>query len=185
GVKLEQASSTIADLQALNQHVIDSLPSGLATTDTAQRILTFNRAAEAITGLSFESVAGRPIAEVLQFPGQLLADLESDPRGAAARRADYRFKTERGEIEIGLGATHLLTPGGRAGLLFTFQDVTAVKKLERDVRIQQRLAAVGEMEGGIAHEIRNPRASIAGPSQTVRQELPLSAQPEREMDIVA
>src|SRR5438477_267825 len=106
GVKLEQASSTIADLQALNQHVIDSLPSGLATTDTAQRILTFNRAAEAITGLSFDSVAGRPIAEVLQFPRQLLADLESDPRGAAARRADYRFKTDHGEIEIGLGATH-------------------------------------------------------------------------------
>ena len=53
GARLEQASTEIADLQALNQHVIDSLPSGLATTDTAQRILTFNRAAEAITGVSF------------------------------------------------------------------------------------------------------------------------------------
>src|SRR5881227_1948738 len=51
GVQLEQASSEIADLQALNQHVIDSLPSGLATTDPALRILTFNRGAEAITGV--------------------------------------------------------------------------------------------------------------------------------------
>ena len=68
GVRLEQASTEIADLQAFNQHVIDSLPSGLATTDTAQRILTFNHAAEAITGLSFRSVAGRPLTEVLQLP---------------------------------------------------------------------------------------------------------------------
>ena len=51
GAQLEQASTEIADLQALNQHVIDSLPSGLATTDQAQRILTFNRGAEAITGV--------------------------------------------------------------------------------------------------------------------------------------
>src|SRR5947208_731582 len=52
GARLEQASNQIADLQALNQHVIDSLPSGLATTDPARRVLTFNRAAESITGIS-------------------------------------------------------------------------------------------------------------------------------------
>src|SRR5437660_2778018 len=79
GVKLEQASSTIADLQALNQHVIDNLPSGLATTDTEQRILTFNHAAEAITGYSFQSVVGRPIAEVLQLPPPFVQELERVP----------------------------------------------------------------------------------------------------------
>src|SRR5688500_11877422 len=73
GARLEQASTEIADLQALNQHVIDSLPSGLATTDRQQRILTFNRGAEAITGLSVASVVGRPVAEVLQLP-KFLAD---------------------------------------------------------------------------------------------------------------
>ena len=58
----------IADLQALNQHVIDSLPSGLATTDQSDRILTFNRAAQAITGVSFQSAVGRPIGEVMRLP---------------------------------------------------------------------------------------------------------------------
>src|SRR5207302_1495346 len=53
--RLVEASTEIADLQAMNQHVIDSLPSGLVTTDTAMRILTFNRAAEAITGMPFRS----------------------------------------------------------------------------------------------------------------------------------
>src|SRR6059058_3918494 len=93
GAQLEEASSTIADLQALNQHVIDSLPSGLATTDTSNRILTFNHAAEAITGYSFQSVVGRPIAEVLQLPPPFVQELERVPYGAAPRRAEYRFKT--------------------------------------------------------------------------------------------
>ena len=70
------------------------------------------------------------------------------------------------------------------GLLFTFQDVTKIKKLERDAAIQQRLAAVGEMAAGIAHEIRNPLASMSGSIQILRQELPLSAEQEQLMDIV-
>jgi two-component system sensor histidine kinase PilS (NtrC family) len=62
--------------------------------------------------------------------------------------------------------------------------VTGVKKLERDARIQQRLAAVGEMAAGIAHEIRNPLASMSGSIQILRQELPLSSEQEQLMDIV-
>jgi two-component system sensor histidine kinase PilS (NtrC family) len=69
-------------------------------------------------------------------------------------------------------------------LLFTFQDVTAIKKLERDAAIQQRLAAVGEMAAGIAHEIRNPLASMSGSIQILRQDLPLSSEQEQLMDIV-
>src|SRR5205823_4938792 len=76
------------------------------------------------------------------------------------------------------------TPGGRAGYLISFQDVTGIKKLERDAAIQQRLAAVGEMAAGIAHEIRNPLASMSGSIQILRQELPLSAEQEQLMDIV-
>src|SRR4249920_3129012 len=87
-------------------------------------------------------------------------------------------------VEIGLGIAYLETPGGRAGYLFTFQDVTDIKKLERDARLQQRLAAVGEMAAGIAHEIRNPLASMSGSIQILRDDLPLSAEQEQLMDIV-
>jgi two-component system sensor histidine kinase PilS (NtrC family) len=186
GARLEQASTEIADLQAINQHVIDSLPSGLATADTTQRILTFNRAAEAITGLLFASVAGRPIAEVLHLPRPLVESLDRGLDSGGIRRTELRYPTTdgRGEIDIGLSVTHLETPGGRAGFLITFQDVTEVKKLERGARLQQRLAAVGEMAAGIAHEIRNPLASMSGSIQILRQELPLSAEQEQLMDIV-
>jgi two-component system sensor histidine kinase PilS (NtrC family) len=185
GAQLEQASTELADLQALNQNVIDSLPSGLATTDSQDRVLTFNHAAETITGVPFQAAVGRQISEVLQLPPQLLRELTDDvPPGPHRAEVRYRPADGRGEIEIGLSATYLETPGGRTGLLVTFQDVTTIKKLQRDAAIQSRLAAVGEMAAGIAHEIRNPLASMSGSIQILRQELRLTSEQEQLMDIV-
>jgi two-component system sensor histidine kinase PilS (NtrC family) len=186
GARLERASSQIADLEALNQHVIDSLASGLATTDPGLRVLTFNQAAESITGLPAQSVVGRSLADVLQLPKTVIEAIEQGlGGGAGARRLESRFRTPDGrEIDIGLSATPLKTPGARAGVLVNFQDVTDVKKLEHHARMQQRLAAVGEMAAGIAHEIRNPLASMSGSIQILRQELPLTAEQEQLMDIV-
>src|SRR5262245_46978981 len=185
GFQLEQASNQIADLQALNQHVIDSLPSGLATTDVNLRILTFNRGAELITGVSFRSAVGRTIDEVMQLSPATIEEIHRDLRSVGTRRHEFKYvRTDGRGIEIGLGATHLETPGGRAGYLFTFQDVTTIKKIERDAAMQQRLAAVGEMAAGIAHEIRNPLASMSGSIQILRQDLPLTSEQEQLMDIV-
>ena len=107
----------------------------------------------------------------------------SDP--SRGRRIETSYRTGDGrQIELGFTATPLQTPGGNAGLLFAFQDVTDIKKLERDARLRQRLAAVGEMAAGIAHEIRNPLASMSGSIQILRQELPLTEEQAQLMDIV-
>jgi two-component system sensor histidine kinase PilS (NtrC family) len=185
GLRLERASSEIADLQAFNQHVIDSLTSGLATTDLEGRILTFNRAAEIITGHPAIAVIGRRFEEVLDLPPNVAADLITPIGAARGRRIETSYRTGDGrQIELGFTAAFLHTPGGNAGLLFSFQDVTDIKRLERDARLQQRLAAVGEMAAGIAHEIRNPLASMSGSIQILRQELPLSEEQAQLMDIV-
>jgi len=185
GVRLERASSELADLQAFNQHVIDSLASGLATTDRQGRILTFNRAAEAITGHTALSVVGRQIEEVLDLPPNVAAELINLAGPGRGRRVESPYRTGDGRlIELGFSATQLVAPAGEAGLLFAFQDVTDFKKLERDARLRQRLAAVGEMAAGIAHEIRNPLASMSGSIQILRQELPLTEEQAQLMDIV-
>jgi two-component system sensor histidine kinase PilS (NtrC family) len=88
------------------------------------------------------------------------------------------------QIELGLSAAPLMTPRGETGFILTFQDVTEARKLEREARVQQRLAAVGEMAAGIAHEIRNPLASMSGSIQILRQELPLTDEQGQLMDIV-
>jgi two-component system sensor histidine kinase PilS (NtrC family) len=148
-------------------------------------VLSFNHAAESICGLTFQQVVGRQVTEVLQLPPRLVESLNEGLRQGAARRLEFRYRRPEGrEIDIGLSATHLETPGGRAGFLVTFQDLTDIKKLERDARMQQRLAAVGEMAAGIAHEIRNPLASMSGSIQILRQELALNSEQEQLMDIV-
>jgi two-component system, NtrC family, sensor histidine kinase PilS len=185
GARLERASNEIADLQAFNQHVIDSLASGLATTDRQGRILTFNRAAEAISGHPALSAVGRRIEDVLELPPNMGADLSAGLVPGRGRRIETTYRTGDGrQIDLGFTATQLRTPGGEGGLLFAFQDVTDIKKLERDARLRQRLAAVGEMAAGIAHEIRNPLASMSGSIQILRQELPLTEEQAQLMDIV-
>jgi two-component system sensor histidine kinase PilS (NtrC family) len=87
-------------------------------------------------------------------------------------------------VEIGLTATTLSFHDGGRGYLLTFQDVTNVRRLERQARMQQRLAAVGEMAAGIAHEIRNPLASMSGSIQVLRQDLALTDEQAQLMDIV-
>ena len=180
---LARASSEIADLQAFNQHVIESMTSGLATTDRHGRVLSFNGAAESITGLRVPDVLGLRIFELLQLSPAFEASLDAKVEGSW--RADLAFTTPGGrQIEIGLSAAPLSTPGGTAGFLFMFQDVTETKRLQRKSAVQKRLAAVGEMAAGIAHEIRNPLASMSGSIQILRQELPLTAEQTQLMDIV-
>ncbi len=184
GARLERASREIQDLQAFNQDIIDSLTSGLLTTDVDGKVLSFNQAAGQITGLSPTEMIDRHVGDVLQLPDEVRRALAADLDGERSRRAEFFYHRLDGRrIEIGMAAAHLMAPG-KAGFLITFQDVTDVKRLERDARVKQRLAAVGEMAAGIAHEIRNPLASISGSIQVLREELTLDTEQAQLMDIV-
>ena len=183
-VRLVQASAKIADLQFFNQFVIDNLVSGLATADEQNRLLTFNRSAAKITGHEVASAVGTPAAEILQLPAEFLAHLSDDLQHTRSKRADVQYRKKSGVISLGLSVTQLPLPDRRLGYLYTFQDVTDIRRLEREAQLQKRLAAVGEMAAGIAHEIRNPLASMSGSMQILRQELPLSGDQAQLMDIV-
>ena len=184
-IRLQQASNQIEDLQAFSRHIIDSLTSGLATTDIEGRILTFNRAASTITGVPVDDAIGAPAIDVLGLPPEFTPLFGAQPQRPKLPRMDIAFRRHDGrQIELGLSTALLFTPRGEAGFLLTFQDVTEVRRQDREARLQQRLAAVGEMAAGIAHEIRNPLASMAGSIQILRQEVELTPEQSQLMDIV-
>jgi two-component system, NtrC family, sensor histidine kinase PilS len=184
-IQLQQASDQIEDLQAFSRHIIDSLTSGLATTDIEGRILTFNRAASLLTGISGSDAVGADAADVLSLPPEFRALFGAHPERPQLPRMDLSFRRKDGrKVELGLSTALLFTPRGETGFLLTFQDVTEARRLDREARVQQRLAAVGEMAAGIAHEIRNPLASMAGSIQILRQEVPLTTEQSQLMDIV-
>ena len=184
GVKLEDASHEIEDLRAFNEYVIDSLLSGLMTADSAGRILTLNRAAATIMGIPPEQAVGHDASDLLQLTPQVRARLH-ELRETRSARVDVQYRTPDGRtLDVGLTVATMAIPNGGSGFLFTFQDVTDTKRMERNARLQQRLAAVGEMAAGIAHEIRNPLASMSGSIQVLRQELSLTEDQAQLMDIV-
>ena len=185
GAALEQTSNQLADLRAFSEHVISSLTGGLATTDIEGRILSFNKAAEGITGMKASEALLQDATRVLQLPPQFTELFKSREARPRLPRVEYAFRIGEGrEIELGISVASLRTPRGEVGFVFTFQDVTDARRKEREARVQQRLAAVGEMAAGIAHEIRNPLASMSGSLQILRQELPLSDEQSQLMDIV-
>jgi two-component system sensor histidine kinase PilS (NtrC family) len=86
---------------------------------------------------------------------------------------------------LGLSVSYLLDKGqGKIGFLFTFQDLTEIKRLEREIRIKENLATMGEMAAGMAHEIRNPLASISGSVQVLKEGIGSGGENSRLMDII-
>lgn len=182
---LQDASFEIADLRAFNAHVVDALTSGLVTTDAGGRILTFNRAATRITRVEREQAIGRDVSQVLQLAGDVRELLPDTEPAVSSRRGEIAYRSPSGEqVDIGFTASRLQFPEGTSGFLITFQDITELKRLEREARLQQRLSAVGEMAAGIAHEIRNPLAAMTGSVEVLKQELPLSGDQAQLLDIV-
>ena len=115
---------------------------------------------------------GRDARSVLALPPAFRERAGPGRRFAGAGAPTFRMRPPTGgPSTLGSPRRRCHFPDGRAGHLFTFQDVTDVKRLERDAGRRDRLAAVGEMAAGIAHEIRNPLASMSGSMQVLRSEL--------------
>ncbi len=167
GAELRDKSGQVASLQAFNENIILSMRDGLATTDLHGDITELNPAGAAILGVEREQVLGRPIR--LLLPG---ADLPDPGGGAFAtdhRRHEVSYRDPKGEIRIvGVSASPLVIPDeGSVGLVYTLQDLTEEKRLEAEYRMKDRMATLGRMAAGIAHEIRNPLASVAGAARVL------------------
>lgn len=187
GEALRQRTSDLAELANLHERTVESLMSGLLTTDREGCVTSFNPEAERITGRSVAEALGGDVDAVI--PG-LRELMENDLRsGTGSGRARMTYSRGPGEqIHLGLGAYILRDEtGGPSGHVVIFQDVTGVVAMEEELRRSERLAAAGELSASIAHEIRNPLAAISGSIQLLQRKaggLEEGEASRRLMDIV-
>lgn len=184
--ELDANRRSLAQLKVLNENVIASIPSGLLTVAPSGIISFANPSACEILEVPAVELVGRPLADLELFPEEDWEQL----RDAMLTRKIVRGETEhylrRSEpVTIGYAVTPLNTLDGQpAGISIIFQDLTDVKRLEEQLRLKDRMAAVGELSAGIAHEIRNPLAAIAGSVQVLKKSERLSPQEQRLMSII-
>ena len=185
--ELEETAKNLANLRALHERIVESIRSGLVTTDLDGNIYTFNSAATEITGYRFDQLQGSSVFD-------LFGDIREpiDLSLAAAGDGDQlpRFETDLitpdgFAVRIGYGVSLLFSENNEAsGLIITFQDLTEIRSMEESVRRKDRLAAVGRVAAGLAHEIRNPLGAMRGAIQVLESSTPPGTMQSSLMDII-
>ena len=179
GVELVDQRGQVASLQALNQNIIDSMREGLITTDLEGQIAQANPAGQAI--LETGPLEEKSLSEVL--PG---IDPQLPFRQSGRRQEMFYYVPERGERKILEVSVSLLTTPekGAVGYVYNFADFTEEKKREIEYRAKDRMASLGRLSAGIAHEIRNPLASIVGSVKLFRDQTNMDEDHLKLIDIV-
>ncbi len=172
--KLEEKDIDLQDLTLFNRELIESLPSGLLTTDTDGNIMIFNKAAETITGLSRSKVIGKNIKEIFPF---LLPPFE-----VQRREATINFSGNEKIVGLTISET-INSEGEKTGYICVFQDITHLKRLEAELNHKKTLATIGELSANMAHEIRNPLASLKGAIEMLKEGKITKEHSEKLMEI--
>src|ERR1044072_6760822 len=173
--KLQEATKSLADLRLLHERIIESVRSGLVTTDLDGKIYIFNAAAEEITGYRSAEMRGNSIFTLLgKIEQPIKVSLEAAERGEQPPRFEIDFTTpENLGVRLGYGISPLFDEQGEIkGLIITFQDLTEMRSMEESARRKDRLAAVGRVAAGLAHEIRNPLGAMRGALQVLQAQIP-------------
>lgn len=177
-VELKDASGALENLQALHENIIHSISSGLITTGLDGRITLVNSAAQKLLEGFRSGLLGTPVNKLFL---DALPNMESERPHAEVRLdapGGYR-KTFRVRV-----ATLTVPDRGVLGYVYALDDLTEIRRLEREVRMQDRLAAVGRLAAAIAHEIRNPLTSIAGSVSMLSTVPEMSAEHRKLLEIV-
>ncbi len=179
GRELIQTKEDYSRLEAFNRDVIQSMQSGLMTVNLKERISFLNKGGEKILGIAVSQCKDRPLQD-------LFFELKDNFHEGFRSRTEIAFQKPDGEeINLGLSTSTLKDHrGNKVGQIIIFQDLTHIKEMEESMRRSEKLATIGQLAAGIAHEIRNPLASISGAIQLLKEEKGAEASTQRLMEII-
>jgi two-component system sensor histidine kinase HydH len=178
------AQTTLSRVKAFSDNVVDNMPIGLIALDEQRRIAAFNHTAEALLQLPFDEVYGRSAAKVLPPElGEQIERLDND-RQIIEKEIGCTIGGGR-VVPLEIGASRLADEHGtRLGYIFLLKDLTEVRSLRHEVERSRRLASVGQLAAGIAHEIRNPLSSIKGFATYFKQRYQAVPEDQQTADIM-
>jgi two-component system, NtrC family, sensor histidine kinase PilS len=186
--ELFQKEADYQQLETFNRNIIQSLDSGLLTIDMEGRINSFNRTAEKILQFNGDDPAKRSIFDL--FPGidEVIDRIKTKPSNPSVEYERYeRIYTNPEGLKTHLGFSISPLPGSGeswTGYTLIFRDITRFKEMEEQMKRSDKMAAIGQLAAGMAHEIRNPLASLGGSIQVLKSELVLDDGQQRLMEIV-
>jgi two-component system sensor histidine kinase HydH len=156
------AKKSLQDTSAIKNQVVTSLPVGLIATDKDGKIAFYNSAAERITGLNLSEARGKDPEIIL--PSHFCGLTESLDRGESINEKEMECEfTENKVVPVSVSASKIINEEGQfVGQVLIIRDLGEVRRLQYEIRRKEKLAAIGELAAGVAHEIRNPLSSIKG-----------------------
>lgn len=188
-VKLKAKQYDLDQLELLNRNIVQSINTGLMTLNNRLEISYINPAAEQISGYGYRGLEGIHIGNIFPqiVPYLSISDNISgnDDMPQVQKAIDIDFDRRDGtKLHLGFSQSILKDPGGdEIGLILIVQDLTEFRQMQEQVRRMDRLAVAGELAAGIAHEIKNPLASLSGSIQMLRDEVEFGPMQQRLMDI--
>lgn len=172
---LEERDTVLSDLKAFSEYVIESMPSGIFTTDLDRKIISFNPAAQEITRLSHSDVAGKRPEEIFPFLINYREPLE---------RMEGEIRRNGDAFPVGMRLSSLKDSSGNSiGVIGVFQDLTELKAMEAEVKRKEKWAFIGELSASIAHELRNPLAALKASVEMLREKKVSQEQADHLMNI--
>ncbi len=171
----------ILDLKNFNESIIQSMEAGLLTTDLTGRITSINTGAENIMEYKAEEVIGCYLKEILtQDQAEMILTIPQKP-GSLHYSREMELSTKNGrKISIGFTSTDRVdNQNNKVGTIVSFRDISLIKQMQSEVIRMDRLASLGVLASGIAHEIKNPLAGIKALAQACDEEF-TTKDPRRE-----
>ena len=176
--------ASLSRIKAFSDNVVENVPIGLLALDHEGKIAAFNRGAETILQLSARQVIGQAADRII--PAKLLDEINHAKNQSEVIEKEIECRLSTGKlVPLEIGASRLEDEDGVfLGNVLLFKDLTEVQALRKEVARSQRLASVGRLAAGVAHEIRNPLSSIKGFATYFKQRYPDRPQDQQTADIM-